>query len=234
VHRPRWARWRPGRPVIAEASGLALLAALSPTALLVTAVYLGSAQPRRTSLFYLAGAVTMSLAVAVAFLVVLRTAGLSLPSHRIVRYDVRIGLGVLLLLAAGVVAVRKPRQPDPAKARQGIVSRMIANPAPVTAYLVGLIIFGPSLTFLAAVQVIATARAGLGLTAAGLAVVVTIAVLLVWLPLVLYLFAREATMRELASLNQWLRAHATMIIVGVLVVVGVILVVNGSLGLIGG
>jgi hypothetical protein len=220
--------------VIAEASGLALLAALSPTALLVTAAYLGSAQPRRTSLFYLAGAVTMSLAVAVAFLVALRTAGLSLPSHRAVRYDVRLGLGVLLLLAASVVAVRKPQQPDPAKARQGIVSRMIANPAPVTAYLVGVIVFGPSLTFLAAVQVIATARASLGLTAAALAVVVAIAVLLVWLPLVLYLFAQELTMRDLALLNRWLRAHATTIIVGVLAVAGAILIVNGSYGLIAG
>jgi hypothetical protein len=170
----------------------------------------------------------------VAFLVVLRTAGLRLPSHRTVRYDVRLGLGVLLLLAAGVVAVRKPRQPDPAKARQGIVSRMIANPAPVTAYLVGVIVFGPSLTFLAAVQVIGTARASLGLTAAGLAVVVVIAVLLVWLPLVLYLFAQELTMRDLALLNRWLRAHATTIIVGVLALAGVILVVNGGYGLIAG
>jgi hypothetical protein len=210
VLRPRWARWRPGRPVIAEAAGLALLAALSPTALLVTAVYLGSAQPRRTSLFYLAGAVTMSLAMAVVFLVVLRTAGLSLPSHRTIRYDVRLGIGLLLLLAAIVVAVRKP----------------------LTAYLVGLIIFGPSLTFLAAVQVIATARASLGLTAAGLALVVAITVLLVWLPLVLYLFAQDRTMRDLATLNRWLRAHATTIIVIVLTVAGLLLVINGSHGLI--
>jgi hypothetical protein len=109
---------------------------------------------------------------------------------------------------------------------------MIANPAPVTAYLVGVIVFAPSLAFLAAVQVIATARTSLGLTAAGLAVVVAIAVLLVWLPLLLYLFAQKRTMRDLALFNRWLRAHATTIIVGVLAAAGVILVVNGSLGLI--
>jgi hypothetical protein len=80
--------------------------------------------------------------------------------------------------------------------------------------------------------VIATARASLGLTAAGLALVVAIAVLLVWLPLVLYLFAQDLTMRDLARLNRWLRAHATAIIVGVLAVAGVFLIINGSLGLI--
>ena len=47
--------------MIAEAAGLALLAALSPTALLVAAVYLGSDRPRQTGLAYLAGAVLMSL-----------------------------------------------------------------------------------------------------------------------------------------------------------------------------
>jgi hypothetical protein len=35
--------------VIEQAAGLALLAALSPTALLVAAVYLGSARPRLTA-----------------------------------------------------------------------------------------------------------------------------------------------------------------------------------------
>jgi hypothetical protein len=37
--------------VIEQAAGLALLAALSPTALLIAAVYLGSARPRLTATF---------------------------------------------------------------------------------------------------------------------------------------------------------------------------------------
>jgi hypothetical protein len=50
--------------MLIQAAGLALLAAVSPTALLVAAVYLGSARPRYVTAFYLAGAVIMSLVMA--------------------------------------------------------------------------------------------------------------------------------------------------------------------------
>jgi hypothetical protein len=65
--------------MIAEAAGLALLAALSPTALLVAAVYLGSARPRQTGLFYLAGAVLVSFVLGIIVLAVLRSTNLNLP-----------------------------------------------------------------------------------------------------------------------------------------------------------
>ena len=57
--------------MIVQAAGLALLAALSPTALLIAAVYLGSARPRLTGLLYLAGAVTMTVIMAIVVLLVL-------------------------------------------------------------------------------------------------------------------------------------------------------------------
>ena len=58
--------------MLLQAAGFAFLAALSPTALLITATYLGSARPRFTALCYLAGAVFMStLMAAVVLLVVL-------------------------------------------------------------------------------------------------------------------------------------------------------------------
>ena len=65
--------------MIIQAAGLALLASLSPTALLVAAVYLGSARPKVTGAFYLAGALAMSLIMGVVLLVVLRSADLNRP-----------------------------------------------------------------------------------------------------------------------------------------------------------
>ena len=220
--------------MVLQAAGLALLAALSPTALLVAAVYLGSARPRLITGFYLTGALVMSLVMGVVLLVVLRSANLNRPAQHEPRYGLRLGLGILLLVAAVVLARRKPRPPDPARPQRGIVSRLISNPAPLSAFLVGLLVFAPGATFLAALQVIATARADVELTAIALIVVVVINVLLVWLPIVLHLAAPGVTTRYLTGFNGWLRAHGKAVIVGVLIAVGAIMAGNGIYGLVVG
>ena len=217
--------------MLIQAAGLALLAAVSPTALLVAAVYLGSARPRLVTVFYLAGALVMSLIMAVVLLAVLRGVNLQRPAEHTPRYGLRLGLGILLLAAAAVVARRKPRPPDPAKAGQGFVSKMVADPAPTSAFIVGILIFAPGVSFLAAVQVIATARASLDLTVIALIIVVVINALFVWLPIVFYLVFPEATTRYLTAFNGWLRAHGKLILICVIVAVGGIMVINGIYGL---
>jgi Sap, sulfolipid-1-addressing protein len=221
--------------MLLQAAGLALLAAISPTALLVVAVYLGSAQPRLTAAFYLAGAVAMSLVTGVILLAILRNAQLSHPADHTPRYGVRLGLGILLCLAAVVVVARpKKPPPDPAQPQKGLVSRMVASPAPLSAFLVGVLIFAPGATFLAALQVIATSNASIELTALAVLVVVVINVILVWLPIVVHVVAPDRTTRYLSSFNGWLRANGRTILVGVLLVVGAIMVANGIYGLTGG
>ena len=217
--------------MLAQAAGLALLSALSPTALLIAAIYLGSARPGLTSMFYLAGAVAMSLVMGVVVLLVLRSAGLNHPDQHAARYGLRLGLGIVLLAAAFYVAARKPRQPDPAKAH-GLVSRMVAEPAPLSAFLVGLLVFAPGVTFIAALQVIATASAGPDLTSLAVILVVVINVLLVWLPIMLHLIAPTATERRLKAFNHWIRAHGTTVLIGVLIVAGAIMVFDGIYGLV--
>ena len=217
--------------MLVQATGLALLAALSPTALLIAAVYLGSTRPRLVTAFYLAGAVVMSLIMAVVLLAVLRSVGLQRPAEHTPRYDLRLGLGILLLAAGVAVARRTPRPPDPDKPAKGIVAKMVADPKPLSAFLVGLLIFAPGISFLAAVQVIATAQASFNLTALALIIVVVINVLLVWLPIVVHLLAPGIATRYLTAFNNWLRAHGKLILICVLVAVGGIMVVNGIYGL---
>jgi Sap, sulfolipid-1-addressing protein len=218
--------------VIAQAAGLAVLAAISPTALLLAAVYLGSARPRATVTCYLAGALLMSVVIGIVALAALRAGGFSLPHHRHDRYGLRLGLGILLVLAGLFVFRRKPKPVDPDKPQKGIVGRLMANPAPYTAFLAGLLIFAPGVTFLAAVQVVATAHADLSETAAALIVIVVINVALVWLPLLAYLAAPDFTSRHLGRFNAWLRRNGRLILSGALVIAGIILTVNGITGLI--
>jgi hypothetical protein len=220
--------------VLAQAIGLALLSALSPTALLIAAVYLGSARPGLTSMFYLAGAVTMSFVMGVIVLLALRSAGLNHPGQHAPRYGFRLGLGIVLLAAGIFVAARKRRPPGPGRGQHGVVARMVADPAPLSAFVVGLLVFAPGVTFIAALQVIATAQADLELTALAVILVVVVNVLLVWLPITLHLVAPKATERRLTAFNGWLRAHGSTVLVGVLAVVGGIMVFDGIYGLAGG
>ena len=163
--------------MILQAAGLALLAALSPTALLVSAVYLGSARPRLVGTAYLAGAIIMSLVMGLVVIAILRNTGLSHHNERTPRYGLRLGLGLLMIAAGAFLARRKPKPPDPDHPKQGLVSKLIANPAPASAFAVGLLLFAPGVTFIAAVQVIATANADIEKTATAIIVVLLLVVL---------------------------------------------------------
>jgi hypothetical protein len=94
------------------------------------------------------------------------------------------------------------------------------------------LVFMPALTFIAAIQVIATARAGFPLSTLGLLIVIVINVAFVWLPFLAYLAAPGLTTRTLTSFNAWLRAHGRILLVLALLVAGAVLTLDGLLGLI--
>jgi Sap, sulfolipid-1-addressing protein len=119
------------------------------------------------------------------------------------------------------------------QASRNLVSRLTAQPSPRTAFTAGLVLFAPSITFLAAVQVIATASTRPLVTLIGLLIVIVVCLLLVWAPLLGYLAAPDATTGALRSSNGWLRAHGRELTVWALVIGGLALAVNGALGLAG-
>jgi hypothetical protein len=218
--------------VLAQALGYALLGAISPTALVVAAVFLGSASPRRAALFFLFGAALITVVMAVVLFLVLRAGGLSHPSEREPRYALRLGLGVLALGVSLLLARRKPRPPDPDKDKKpNLVMRMASRPAPRAAFAVGVLVFTPSITYVAAVQVIATSDAGTGMVVFGLALVAAIDAMFAWLPLVLFLAAPELTTRKLKELDGWLHAHGHSLLVAAAAFAGLALMADGIMGL---
>jgi Sap, sulfolipid-1-addressing protein len=228
--------------VIAQAAGFAILAAISPTALLVMVIFLGSANPRETALAYVAGAVLMTVLMAATVLLVLRGIGLNQPRESDPRYGLRLGLGVIALASAvmlrrGLGRGRLEAEAETAVEQQpqqgGLIGRLTAHPRPGLAFAAGVILFLPSATFVAAVQVVATSNASPPLIVLTLLIIVAISALIVWLPLLTYLVAPDATVRVLRTLNGWLRVHGRAVAVYALLVGGIALIVNGSLGVAG-
>ena len=216
--------------MLVQAAGYALLGAISPTALVVAAVFLASANPRRAALWFLLGAGLITVVMAVVLFLVLRAGGLSHPSEREPRYGLRLGLGVLALGVSIVLARRKPRPPDPDR-KPNLVMRMAARPAPRAAFAVGILVVTPSITYVAAVQVIATSNADTAMVVSGLALIAAIDAMFAWLPLVLFMAAPETTTRRLKDLDGWLHLHGQKLLVAAAAIAGLVLVADGIAGL---
>lgn len=216
--------------MLLQAVGYALLGAISPTALVVSAVFLGSANPRRATLFFLFGAALITVVMGVILFLVLQAGGLSHPSEREPRYGLRLGLGLLALGVSLLLALRKPRPPDPDK-KPNLVMRMASRPGPRAAFAVGILVFTPSVTYIAAVQVIATSDAGTAQVVLGLALVAAIDAMFAWLPLLLFMAAPELTTRRLKELDSWLHLHGRKLLVAAGAIAGFALAADGIAGL---
>jgi hypothetical protein len=218
--------------VFAQAAELALIGALYPLALLTAALYLASTRPGRMTVLYLLGGVLAVAIIGTAVLIAIRQAGLSLPSHHSTRYGLRLALGIVALAASVVIWRRKPKPADPAKAKKpSLVTRLSAEPKALTAFAVGVVVFGPGVAFLAAVQVVAAAKASLPATIAAMAMIIVITTMLGWLPLVAYLIAPEPTIRVLRRFEAWLKAHGKAVLSGAVGLIGVLLIIQGVVGL---
>ena len=218
--------------MLSEAAGLAVLAAVSPTAILVSAVFLGAANPHRTVLIYLFGAIVVTVIMATVVFVALHAGHLDKLHQRQPRYGLRRGLGVLMLAVGAYLFKRGPKPPDPKK-KKSFMSRLLARPGGKAAFIIGLVVYAPSLTFISAIQVVATAKESLADSILGIAVVILITVMFVWLPFILYLIAPERTSGLLRRFDAWLRAHGHVLTTGALVIGGVLLTIDGILGLTG-
>jgi len=219
--------------VFEQAAGLALLAGCYPPAMLIAALYLASVRPGRMTALYVIGGAVIVTVVGTAALLAIRDGGLSLHRQQHTRYGLRLALGVVALVAAVLIYRRKPKQPDPAKPKKrSLIDRLAAEPRPRTAFIAGVVMFGPSLTFIAAVQVVATAKASVAATVGAMVMVIVITLAFAWIPLVAYLVAPEFATGKLRAFEVWLRRHRKPVLVGAVGLIGMVLVIQGITGLV--
>lgn len=220
-----------------QAAGLAVLAAVYPAAMLVAALYLGSERPGKSTVLYVVGAFLKVTIVGIALLLILRAGGLSRIGERQPRYELRLALGVVAIIVAVVLFLRRGREAsrDAVKANKvkkpNLIQRMTAHPRPIAAFAVGAVMFGQSVTFFAAVQVVATAKTGVADTIGAMAMIIVLTVAFAWLPLVAYLIAPAGTIRMLRTLDGWLKRHGKTLLIAAVGIAGVVLVIQGITGL---
>ena len=176
--------------------------------------------------------VSFSVLVGLVVLFGLRTA---VDSAHVTLPRVQIGMGLVALIAAAVVAViRVPDRREegfrPGRlARQ--TQRLLNAEGPWMAGAAGLGIALPSVDYLAVLAVILASGATPANQIGALVMFTVVAFAVVEIPLVSYLFAPERTRAAMAVLNEWFAAHRRRALAITLAVIGTILLTVGLLTL---
>jgi cytochrome c biogenesis protein CcdA len=208
--------------MIGTAFALALLSGLWPVGLAVMAAYL-ERPLLRYSVAYLAGAAfTESLASAVVLLG-LGAAGFS-SQHPTRNGWLDIAVGLLMLAFSAWLMLRERNRPAKSsssadrRAREGRVA---------IAFGVGMAMWLPSATYLAALKEINDSHSGWALTTIYAAICVVLVLWILWIPLLLMLFYRERARGQLERANGWINRHGVALLAGLTAVFGVILIIKG-------
>jgi hypothetical protein len=185
----------------------------------------------RYAFAYLAGAALAESAASAVVLIGLGAAGFS--RQRPTRSGwLYVALGVLILAFAAVVYLRsrRPRKrKDKGDEKQ---DTRIREGRVAVAFGLGLVMWLPSPTYLAALKQIQDTHSGWALTTvyAGIAVILVLWILEI--PVILFLLFREPAGRHLTTTNAWLKEHGVALLAGLTAVAGVGILLKGILQLV--
>ena len=218
---------------------LALGSAFYPLGVAAVLVMLGSPQPLRMLIGYLAGGALVSVGLGLIAVFVLGSAGVSQGSNKGLSPAIDVAAGALALLIAYVVATNRARnlrlrrrktRSEPV-ATPSWTERVLAKNSAVAAFFVGMAMSLPSVYYVAALPYIATHYSS---SAAQVGLVLLFNVIqfaLVEVPIGGFVVAPERTASLVEGLIGWLKEHRRQIAVVILVLGGVYLLVHGVYGL---
>jgi threonine/homoserine/homoserine lactone efflux protein len=205
---------------LAAAIPLALLATLSPTSVAVVIWYLGLESPRRLATAYLGGAFLITALVAVATLLLLQGTQTVPHHHPTPSGGVDIVLGMGLLATAVALARHKPKQRANEKTKE-------RRHDPKGAFVLGVLMWTPSLAYLAALKLVSDANAGTASTLVASLVIIACVLLVIEVPIAFYFFYPDRTRVKLEAFHEWLHRHGRTILTWGLAAGGVFMVVHG-------
>lgn len=202
-----------------EAVPAAFGAAIRPPALVFMAFLLVNPRPGRRALIFLAGAVLVTLGFGFLSVLVVQSSGAESARHRTVPHWIDLAIGILLVAFALVIYFWPPRGPKAARQRRelGVIGLLG----------IGLLMYRPSLLYLASLHAIAKAHAGLLVTMLDIVLVAVIYLLLIEIPIIAHAIRPDATIRRVTAVNAWLANHGRAIIITVAAGFGVYLIASG-------
>lgn len=224
---------------------LSLLAMFNPTLLAAVTLMLLTENPKRLMLGYLLGAYTASITIGLAIVFALHDSDAVNTSKQTIGPVEDLVIGGLLLLVGFVLGTdrdqplreRRERRKEAKQAKNGekkepLPMRLLGRGSPRIAFVVGLLLSFPGVSYLTGLSHIDKLGAAAAPTALLVIAFCLIQQLLLEVPLVGYMLRPESTQGAVDGFRDWLARNGRRAGVYVAVVLGALLIVRGIAGLV--
>jgi Sap, sulfolipid-1-addressing protein len=225
----------------------ALLAALNPTLLAAVTLMLLLPEPKRLMLGYLLGAYVTSIGIGMAIVFALHDSDAVSTSKRTISPIEDLVIGALLLLVAFVLGTdrdrslrerRERRRNEKLEKRGGegkeaLPLRLLGRGSPRIAFVVGVLLSFPGVSYLIGLGHIDRLDAGVPVTALLVLVFCLIQQTLLEVPLIGFALAPERTQERVNDFRAWLSRNGRQVAIIGATVLGALVIVRGLIGLIG-
>jgi hypothetical protein len=227
--------------VTAEFFALAFTAALNPKLLAIDLLLIENRRSRAMFLCLLLGGLTVALTVGLLDVLVLHAD--ALKAQGTVSAGVDLAVGLLLLAVGGLLATGRlhGRRKAPAPAgdlppekgdvqpeeKDGWAQRLLREPRPGLAMLVGALVGIPGASYLTALHILVTGKSSTATQVIAVVIFVLIDFLLIIIPFVFLQLRPEATKALLKHSQDWLLSHALQLMAAIALLLGAYLAISG-------
>jgi hypothetical protein len=221
----------------AEFFALAFLSALNPKLLALDLLLIENRRPRAMFLCLLLGGMTVALTIGLLDVLVFHADAIKAQGKVSAGVDLAVGLLLLAagaLLATGRLHGRRKAPvpagggpPDKPEKKDGWAQRILSEPRPGLAMLVGAVIGIPGATYLTALHNLVTGTSSTATQVLAVVIFVIIDFLLIIIPFAFLELRPEATKALLKHSQDWLLSHALQLMATIALLLGAYLAVSG-------